>query len=167
MIIDIRTIPEDGLDLESEIQGDIFQLNDEGVRAEGPVSCHFHVSIVSGSLLVQGEIRCQFRLECVRCLSPVHRTVDLQDVIISKDIDDSDTIDLTDAIREDILLALPAYPHCEDGTPPRECPAQNRFKEQGASSPDSTQIGQNRDVWSGLEGFKPSKPDASNEEPGS
>jgi uncharacterized metal-binding protein YceD (DUF177 family) len=63
-------------------------------------------------------------------------------------------IDLTEAIRDDILVALPPYPRCEDGNiEPRECPAQGRFDSVPAALPDEPPAG-DKAVWNVLDQLK-------------
>lgn len=154
MKIEVRDIPEEGLHLEGDIQEDIFQLKPSDAQPVGPLHYELDVSIISDSILVQGTLRSTFRMECVRCLEPFEQTLEREEFAHSEPIEGRSTIDLTDPIREDILLVLPIHPHCEAGTN-RECPAANRFE---PSSEVAEEAG-NSDVWGGLDGLSPSTED--------
>lgn len=152
MIVQLRDIPEEGLQLTGKIQRDIFELAEEGFDVDGPVSYDLNASIVGDSVLVMGEVSAPFKLRCGRCLEDFRMVLKSPDFAHGEPLETSKTIDLTEAIREDILLALPIHPLCENGTPPRDCPAAGQFDEVKAAAGDSG----NRDAWADLEKFKPS-----------
>lgn len=157
MKIDVRDIPEEGLDLQGETSRDIFELEDDLVKPASPLRYDLHVSLVSGSVLVQGRVATDFLASCVRCLEPVPVRVELNDCVFHLPIPSEGTIDLTESVREDILLALPVYPHCEDGTPPKQCPLRGHFEEpDGLGEETREETPGKRNLWSSLEGFKPS-----------
>lgn len=79
-------------------------------------------------VLVRGTLRGVARLECRRCLKTLRRTVDEEVLFLYRTgVDAAEAqaeevyplpskareIDLTDAIREHLLLAVPAYPLCD------------------------------------------------------
>ncbi len=158
MIIEIREIPEEGIRLAGQIDRDIFSLDANDAKPDGPVFFDFFVSIVSASLLVQGSLSTAFQLRCVRCLEAFRQELKLPDGVFHQPLEGRATIDLTDWIREDILLALPIHPHCEHGSPPRACPMRGKFEkpEEPAEIAASDQAA-SPDVWAGLEGFKPQR----------
>ena len=155
MIIDIREIPEEGIRREGQIDRDIFALDEEDVKPDGPIYYDFFVSIVSGTLLVQGSVSTFFEMRCVRCSEPFRQAIDLPDCIFNEPIEGKSSIDLTDSIREDILLALPIHPHCEQGSPPRDCPMLGKFEAPEKAAETAADDAEKRDVWAELEGFKP------------
>lgn len=85
-------------------------------------------SVVEG-VLVSGSVRTQASAECVRCLDPVTFDVDLpvQELFAYPDAAaaaaeeieqlEDDLIDLTPAVRDAIVLALPLQPLCRDDCP--------------------------------------------------
>lgn len=152
MIVKLREIPEEGLRLAGEISHDIFGLTEEHVAVDGPVSYDLDASILGDTILVMGELSAPFQLECGRCLESFRYVVIVPDYAFSEPLESRGTIDLTESIREDILLALPIHPLCENGTPPRECPAAGQFEKADAATGDP----EIRDAWADLEGFKPS-----------
>lgn len=157
MKIDVREIPEEGLYFRGETSRDIFELDDETLKPAGPLHYDFHLSHVSGDVLVRGSVSSDFQATCVRCLEPVPVRITLDDCIFHLPISSDGTVDLTDSVREDILLALPVYPHCEDGTPPKQCPLHGYFKEPDGLGEESREAPPDgRNSWSTLEGFKPS-----------
>jgi uncharacterized protein len=85
-------------------------------------------SVVEG-LLVSGQVRASAVGECVRCLDPVEVDVELDvqelfaypDASAAEDEDvrhlEDDLIDLTEVLRDAIVLALPFQPVCRDDCP--------------------------------------------------
>ena len=78
-----------------------------------------------------------------------HR-LEIPDYAAELEFEKDATINLTDTIREDTLLALPSYPRCEGGNVrPRQCPAEGRFEpvlETAEEEPQSAGPG----VWEAL-----------------
>lgn len=154
MIIQVREIPEEGIHLEGDIQEDIFQLKPTESKPAGPVHYDLFVSIVSDSILVQGSLSVPFEMECVRCLETFVEELKRPDFAHSEPLEGRSSIDLTDPIREDILLVLPIHPHCDAGNQ-RECPATDQFE----PSEQLAEEAGNGDAWGKLEGFNPSSED--------
>lgn len=141
MKIEIHHIPSSGLDLEYEEQPDRFssvkELMDEGECGFiAPVAVELEVTPMPDMIRVAGRFNTTIRQACVRCLESFDRPLSSQFVMdYSKAIpdelnrDDSepvqltaqqigmihyqgDEIDFTDAIQEQILLAVPYHPLC-------------------------------------------------------
>jgi uncharacterized metal-binding protein YceD (DUF177 family) len=65
----------------------------------------------------------------VSCLEPFPYTIDVPAFAVHTELHGPETIDLTPFMREDILLNLPAHPHCDrEGN--RVCKAAPRFETQ-------------------------------------
>ena len=67
----------------------------------------------------------------------------------------TETVDLTPLLREDILLALPAYPHC-DWSGERVCPAQIQPAEKAGAlgESDGRSESDSPSAWSTLDQLK-------------
>jgi uncharacterized metal-binding protein YceD (DUF177 family) len=61
-------------------------------------------------------------LKCVRCLEPFRFDIEVPAFSIHQELTGPELIDLAPYVREDILLNLPAHPHC-DREGGRKCPA--------------------------------------------
>ncbi len=80
-------------------------------------------------LLATGRLKAQFSLECGRCLGRFAFGVEIPQWSHLAKPQDDQMIDLTDQVREDILLALPSYPRCEHGNIDQQaCPAEGQFE---------------------------------------
>jgi uncharacterized metal-binding protein YceD (DUF177 family) len=121
MKIYLRQIPAGGLHLEGEEDCPIPQLNPEDVRCAGPLRYVLDLGISEGALWVNGEITQPVELRCVRCLETFRFDIAVKDFAVHTELEGPEQVDLTPFMREDILLNLPAYPHC-DREGGRACP---------------------------------------------
>ena len=128
--IALRSIPPGGARLHGEADLGFFDLPEAGDVAEDtPLRFDLKLEPDGKAVTVTGELHAQFSLECGRCLERFKLAVDLTDWVFSAPILNDETIDLTDQVREDILLSLPSFPRCEHGNiEPRDCPAEGRFE---------------------------------------
>ena len=114
MKIHLHQVPEMGMHLEGEEPGAILELPDDGhTHAAGPVHYALEVGRNDQGLWATGTLAVDLELQCVRCGEKFIYPLDLNDVAIQVELSGPELIDLTPPVREDILLALPAYPHCE------------------------------------------------------
>ena len=60
-----------------------------------------------------GQIRTVVEMECVTCLQLFPMPVEVNDFAVQMDLPGTELVDLTPLIREDIVLNLPSYPHCD------------------------------------------------------
>ena len=114
MKIHLNQIPQGGtLHLEGEEKGDILDLHEEGIRVASPVRYALDVGLSEGGLFATGSLDVDLELECVRCLKPFPYALSVPDFAVQIELGTSESVDLTPGVREDILLALPAHPHCD------------------------------------------------------
>jgi len=114
MKIHLNQIPQGGtLHLEGEEPGAILDLHEEGIRVTSPVRYALDAGLSEGGLFATGELGVDLELECVRCLKTFPYTISIPDFAIQVELGTSETVNLTPGVREDILLALPAHPHCD------------------------------------------------------
>jgi uncharacterized protein len=122
MKVHLRQIHEDGLHLEGEEECPIPDLAAEDVRCTGPLRYALDLGIAEGALWATGSLVQPVELRCVRCLEPFPFDIEAKAFSIHLDLTGPELIDLTPYLREDILLNLPAHPHC-DREGGRVCPA--------------------------------------------
>jgi uncharacterized protein len=137
--IDVRSLPSEGLQLEGTIPASFFALDKaDDIQAVSPLNFSLLVTTDDKDLLVRGDLSADFSLVCGRCAERFDYAMELIDYDLDLPIEgEGSIIDLTEAIRDDILVALPPYPRCEDGNiEPRECPAHGRFDSVPAALPD-------------------------------
>jgi len=144
-------IQEDGAHFAGQTEEDIFQLApDDAVRPAGPVSYDLDL-LPSGSdlLIAHGQVEASFTLQCVVCLEKFRHTCRLEEFGAEFDLAPDGSADLSERIREELLLELPPYPHCDrDGDDPdHDCPRAGQFDLTEDSKPAGS------DVWKALDGL--------------
>jgi len=132
MWIDIDQIPEGGLKLEFQEPPNILEFEETGVRVSGLVSVACHIQKYKGTIFVRGNISTILEMECGRCLEnfpyrleselevdyqPAHRE-DSEEEVVLEDNDllaiyyTGQEINLTEAVRDQIVLEVPIQPIC-------------------------------------------------------
>lgn len=146
MKIHLRQIPDAGLHLEGEEDCTIPQLDPAGVQCAGPLRYALDVGISEGALWANGELTQPVELHCVRCLEAFPFEIEVKDFALHTELTGPELIDLTPYMREDILLNLPPYPHC-DREGGRVCPAE----ETGKQAEDKSVLEVRPPDWSALD----------------
>jgi uncharacterized protein len=122
-----------GTSLEYDIHEENVQL-DEDLTVIGPVEGHVRLHHTNQGILADGWVDMTLELTCMRCLNefeqPMH--LDFSEVFYPTvdintgapvppmaeeeafPIDDHHLLDLTEAIRQDILVSLPMIPICRE-----------------------------------------------------
>jgi uncharacterized metal-binding protein YceD (DUF177 family) len=147
MKVHLRQIHADGLHLEGQEECPIPELSAEEVACTGPLRYSLDLGISEGSLWAAGTLAQPVELKCVRCLEPFPYDIEVPAFSIHQELTGPELIDLSPYVREDILLNLPAHPHC-DREGGRTCPAAGKTAtaqdEDGKRAPD----------WSALDKLK-------------
>jgi uncharacterized protein len=150
MKVHILQIPPEGKHVEGEEPSAMLELHDPTARPVSPVHYSLDVGLSGGGLFATGEVGVDMKLQCVKCLEDFDYPIELNDFACQIELGATETVDLTDPVREDILLALPAHPHCDwDGK--RTCPGTLPKK---ASEPEQDAIADTRDTWGALDQIK-------------
>jgi uncharacterized protein len=113
MKVHLNQIPEEGLHLEGEEPASILELDDPLARPISPVRYALDIGLSDGGLFATGEVGVDMELECVECARKFAYPLRVEDFATQVELTTRETVDLTDQLREDILLALPPYPHCD------------------------------------------------------
>jgi uncharacterized protein len=156
MKVHILQIPVEGLHLEGEESSAILDLHDESTRPAGNIHYALDVGLSDGGLFATGELSVELDVECVACLERFRYPLRVPDFACQIELTGRETVDLTEAIREDILLALPPHPHC-DWNGERVCQgALTRFKTEASRETlsDAQETGSTPDVWGALDQLK-------------
>jgi uncharacterized metal-binding protein YceD (DUF177 family) len=144
MKVHINQIPPEGKRLEGEESSGILELHEGNPRPTGPIHYVLDVGMSDGGVFATGSLKVDLECQCVSCLEPFRYPVSVDDFACQVEITGRETVDLTDPIREDILLALPPHPHC-DWNGERDC--------KGAfhRAAESDQSSDTREVWGALD----------------
>ena len=157
--IHLNELPPDGKVFEGEIRNDIFQLSlTDDPRFVPPVRFEVTVKLDGPDVIIEGTIQSRFELECARCGQWFPWDLNLDPYDSQEPRDGAVTLDLTARIREDILLALPGYPRCEESNvESRTCPSDGRFAAESEFTPlePDAEEPQPRNVWNVLDQIHP------------
>ena len=145
MKIHLRQIPPEGLHLEGEEECALSGLDSDDVQCAGPLQYELDAGVSEGALWANGRLTQPVELRCVRCLEPFDYAIEVKDFTIHTVLSGPEEIDLTPFMREDILLNLPAHPHC-DREGGRICPVMT-VKSAGSGNEE----GKRPTDWSALD----------------
>ncbi len=114
MKIEIAKIPEDGKTFTGELSSEILDLQgDRLVRIEAPIRYELAVSLASEQVIVSGVVEVDAQLLCVRCADFFSTKLGDSSFLRAYEISPGlEFVDVTEDIREAVLLSIPAHPSC-------------------------------------------------------
>jgi hypothetical protein len=127
LIIDLATLPEEGKSFCGELDGSVFGLKEEDARSVGPFSYDLWAQRFESELLLTGSLSAPFEFTCVVTLKSFVRTIRLPQAAISVEIGNSGRVDVTDTLREEVLIEFPTDPRCDQGDVPEPCEIDSRY----------------------------------------
>ncbi|NNE93733.1 MAG: hypothetical protein HKN23_18945 [Verrucomicrobiales bacterium] len=154
----ISSIPDSGLHLKGQFDHDIFDLADgDDAKPAQNVRYDLKVSDLESLIFVTGTLYGVFDLTCTACLErfPCHLVIPEWEVDFPLDEIENEEglIDLTERIREDLLLELPTTPRCEDWVKDRVCPGARsaHFESSEHTAEPDAEGGAGENVWDALD----------------
>ncbi|MDT8389070.1 MAG: DUF177 domain-containing protein [Lentisphaeria bacterium] len=151
LIVHVDSVPLEGCSLTGEVSPGSLDLPTEGRGVfKTPVTFDLFLSLVEGKLLAQGKVETRFEGYCDRCLEPFDQPLAIDDVCWFFEDVDNETIDLTESLREDILLHFPQRLLCDSGCLGL-CPLCGRALVDGVCDCETVDCGES--PWSALDGF--------------
>ncbi len=153
LIVDPRNVPAEGLQLTGTLPASTMDLPEGDIaRATSPLEYDLLVMRDNADVILTGSLSATFELQCGRCTEMYLDRVELSGYAQEVPLENEGPIDLTNWLREDILLALPTQPRCETGNvSPRDCPAEGRFELAPDSAEPVPQEQDRPDVWGSLD----------------
>jgi uncharacterized metal-binding protein YceD (DUF177 family) len=128
MKVHLKQIPVQGLHLKGEENCPIQELESQGIRCAGRLDYDLDLGVAGGALWVNGSLSQPVELSCVSCLEKFVHEIRVPAFAVHVELHGPEAVDLTPSMREEILLNMPAHPHCDrDGN--RVCKAK-RVKTQ-------------------------------------
>ena len=116
LVVDVTRLDPEGETLEGEV--DAVDLDEEFVKPFGGIRYRLSLQVFGSDLLVRGRLEQDFTLVCSRCGKDFDDTVVADDFVTSVEIGEkTQDVDLTDELRECIILKLPTYPVCDEACP--------------------------------------------------
>ena len=143
MKVHLKQIPTQGLHLEGDEDCPIQEIESEGIRCTGPLHYDIDLGVSGGGLWANGSLSQPVELRCVSCLEKFAYQIRVPAFAVHTELVGPEIVDLTPFMREDILLNLPAHPHCDrDGD--RVCKARELERREPRAQSD----------WSALDKLK-------------
>lgn len=151
MIIDIPKISPEGSALVEELPESVLDLEgDRFAHAGGPVHVDLFAYPVSHELIVKGTITAPVRLLCSKCGGFFSTSLAVSSFLRAYPITDGlEKLDISEDIREDVLLEIPSYPRCTwegEGTCPFSGVNLDELKLEEPPPPETP--------WGALDDFK-------------
>jgi len=112
MKIEVARIPKSGIVLEEEESPQIMGESLEEVEYKEPVHVRVAVTLAGRTLVVRGRLATSAAVGCNRCLKRFNWKVEVPDYTFAVQVKGNETVDLTESIREDIILTLPMKRLC-------------------------------------------------------
>jgi uncharacterized protein len=131
--------------LEGEEECPFQDLESEGIRCAGRLHYDVDVGVAGGGLWANGSLSQPVELRCVSCLEKFLHEVRVPAFAVHTELHGPETVDLTPFMREDILLNMPAHPHCD-----RDGDGVCRAKEVAIAQQDAKR----KSDWSALDQLK-------------
>jgi uncharacterized protein len=122
LVVNLRHLEEHDVVLRGELPLAELDLDpcDEMIRVTHPLRHELEVQLLEGGLLLRGSLRLTLECQCVRCLKPFERELELNPWTCLLPLEGEDRVpvvndcaDLTPYVREDMLLELPQHPLCQ------------------------------------------------------
>ena len=152
MEIFIDDIPNEGIHLEGELPESIFDLDpNDTIRSVGNVSYSIDLYAFEDVVAFSGKLSGPFELQCGTCLEYFPYEAVFKNWSSELDIEKGQiSFDPTEVIREDILMALPSYPRCDEFIEDRVCPKAHLLERE--DDPEEKEPkGDGRNVWGVLD----------------
>lgn len=153
MIIEVSRVSPDGTRYEGEEPAAIVGLEDDRFRRiDAPIRYDLNAQVVSHELVVQGSLEVDVTVECSRCAGFFSTRVRDSSFLRAYAVPEgTESVDLTEDIREDILVNLPAFPVCRPDCKGL-CPRCGKNWNEGLCSCKPSTGGPSG--WSALDGLK-------------
>jgi uncharacterized metal-binding protein YceD (DUF177 family) len=113
MQIEVARIPPEGLDVSGQDEDVLRREGEVGFQSCSPVEYKLHLNYVSGELIAVGSLAGKIRFPCSRCAVPFEKEVtEARFDCVFEAPDGTESVDLTEEMREAILCAFPSHPVC-------------------------------------------------------
>ena len=155
LIIPLEDFPITGRQLSGEIDGAIFDIDDEDTKNVAPLGYKLSSTLFDNELVAQGSVWSTFSFRCARCLERFEYSIERDDVTIVQDVAAKLDADISEEMREELLVALPNYPKCELAG--IECEINVEFSDFGLDKDPQTGVNSatpsDNSVWDALNNY--------------
>ena len=111
MKIYVNRVPLEGLREQATYDPKTLDMERFDIHVEQPVALAAFITRAEHDLIVQADIDCTLQLNCARCLAPFEQPLHAN-AILSYEVASTDIVDVTEDVRQEIILAYPMIPLC-------------------------------------------------------
>ena len=151
LLIDVSRLDKDGEDFEGVLDDAVLEMDGDLLRPFAGIRYSLFAQLLGRELLVRGTLEQDFDAVCSRCGGDFDFTATVPDFTVSLETDEhTEYADLTDEVRQSIILALPTYPVCRPeclGV----CPSCGKNLNEGSCGCKREETD---DRWGALEGLR-------------
>ncbi|MBN1557671.1 MAG: DUF177 domain-containing protein [Lentisphaerae bacterium] len=125
MQIDLKGLQKGPRRYRGEEDPVLLDVGDRGISAQGPLRYDLTAELAGHELVVRGTVRVEMEFCCVRCAEPFTREIRDDAVLLTHRVEDlpggrdasggaagAALVDLTEDIRESMILLFPSHPVC-------------------------------------------------------
>ena len=139
LLIDVARLDRDGEDYSGAVDDAVLELDGELLRPFGGIRYELFVQQFGTELLVRGTLAQDFDAVCSRCGGDFDFTLKVGGFTTRVESDENtELVDLTDELRQSIILALPSYPVCRQDCR-GVCPTCGKNLNEGSCACDHTE----------------------------
>ncbi len=159
LIISLEDFPPEGKHLTGELDGSIFALEEQEISSIAPLYYDLSIQVFDKELVVHGSLEAEFRFCCARCAEYFEHRIICDRFAISEDISEKLSINITEQLREELLLLLPNYPKCDLQGVECEIKYKNDKNDdlsldKGSDSVVNSPTASQNNVWAALDGLQ-------------
>ena len=115
LLVDVARLDREGEAYAGAVDDAVLELDGELLRSFGGLRYDLFVQLFGTELLVRGRLEQDFDAVCSRCGADFDFTTRVDDFTVSVEVDEkTEFVDLTDELRQSIILSLPSYPVCRE-----------------------------------------------------
>lgn len=114
MKIRLDEIPESGFEVKQTESASIIDFRDQNFIFTNPIEVKFFVLKSGKTLIITGTIATKVEMKCSRCLKFINEQLENKKVELTYEIGGEKELDITEDIREEVLLMLPIKPLCSE-----------------------------------------------------
>lgn len=111
MKIQVNKVPEEGLKERETYDPAALDMDREDIRLAGPFDVDAQINLVDKELVVNADIHCTLSMTCAKCLETFETPLAPRG-LFSYSVEPNDIVDITDDVRQEIILAYPMVPVC-------------------------------------------------------
>lgn len=114
MKIYVSRIPPEGLREDVAYDPAALDVDRFDIHPGNPIAVSAYVTKAEREVIVQAEISCAAELSCARCLQSFTRPLHAS-TIFAYEVMPTDVVDITEDVRQELILAYPMAPVCQEG----------------------------------------------------